>query len=86
MPRTVKAEDGDRDQELDREVRDKDRDNIERDRSDRGISSKDAIGQRMSSYLSKDKYAAKPIQELDLSNCERCTPSYRLLPKNVGPY
>ncbi|KAF8407976.1 hypothetical protein HHK36_007116 [Tetracentron sinense] len=24
----------------------------------------------------------KPIQELDLSNCQRCTPSYRLLPKN----
>lgn len=38
----------------------------------------------MTLFLSKDKYLAKPIQELDLSNCERCTPSYRLLPKNVG--
>ncbi|EPS59159.1 hypothetical protein M569_15651, partial [Genlisea aurea] len=26
------------------------------------------------------KYFGKSIQELDLSNCERCTPSYRLLP------
>jgi paired amphipathic helix protein Sin3a len=29
---------------------------------------------------SKDKYMGKSIQELDLSDCERCTPSYRLLP------
>ncbi|KAI9153728.1 hypothetical protein LWI28_015603 [Acer negundo] len=28
----------------------------------------------------RDKYYAKSIQELDLSNCQRCTPSYRLLP------
>ncbi|XP_009771461.1 paired amphipathic helix protein Sin3-like 2 isoform X1 [Nicotiana sylvestris] len=28
----------------------------------------------------KEKYWGKSIQELDLSNCERCTPSYRLLP------
>ncbi|XP_039159223.1 paired amphipathic helix protein Sin3-like 2 isoform X2 [Eucalyptus grandis] len=28
----------------------------------------------------KDKYMFKSIQELDLSNCQRCTPSYRLLP------
>ncbi|KAK1354979.1 hypothetical protein POM88_048235 [Heracleum sosnowskyi] len=33
-------------------------------------------------FSSKDKFLAKPIQELDLSNCESCTPSYRLLPKN----
>ncbi|PPS02262.1 hypothetical protein GOBAR_AA18401 [Gossypium barbadense] len=26
------------------------------------------------------EYLAKSIQELDLSNCQRCTPSYRLLP------
>ncbi|GAV73182.1 PAH domain-containing protein/Sin3_corepress domain-containing protein [Cephalotus follicularis] len=30
----------------------------------------------------KEKYMAKSIQELDLSNCERCTPSYRLLPED----
>lgn len=29
------------------------------------------------------KYMNKPISELDLSACERCTPSYRRLPKNV---
>ncbi|XVE83876.1 hypothetical protein DITRI_Ditri16bG0123300 [Diplodiscus trichospermus] len=28
----------------------------------------------------KEKYMAKSIQELDLSNCQCCTPSYRLLP------
>ncbi|XP_024977517.1 paired amphipathic helix protein Sin3-like 2 isoform X2 [Cynara cardunculus var. scolymus] len=28
----------------------------------------------------KEKYWAKSIQELDLSDCQRCTPSYRLLP------
>lgn len=31
----------------------------------------------------REKYWAKSIQELDLSNCERCTPSYRLLPEDV---
>ncbi|CAH8340496.1 unnamed protein product [Eruca vesicaria subsp. sativa] len=28
----------------------------------------------------KEEYVGKSIQELDLSNCECCTPSYRLLP------
>ncbi|XP_047314701.1 paired amphipathic helix protein Sin3-like 2 isoform X2 [Impatiens glandulifera] len=28
----------------------------------------------------KEKYLGKSIQELDLTNCQRCTPSYRLLP------
>ncbi|GMI67047.1 SIN3-like 2 [Hibiscus trionum] len=28
----------------------------------------------------REKYMAKSIQELDLSTCQRCTPSYRLLP------
>lgn len=31
----------------------------------------------------KEKYWGKSIQELDLSNCKRCTPSYRLLPEDV---
>ncbi|KAJ0229578.1 Paired amphipathic helix protein Sin3-like 2 [Hirschfeldia incana] len=31
---------------------------------------------------SKEKYMDKSIQELDLSECERCTPSYRLLPSD----
>ncbi|KAL4379199.1 hypothetical protein GQ457_02G011470 [Hibiscus cannabinus] len=29
---------------------------------------------------SRGEYMEKSIQELDLSNCQRCTPSYRLLP------
>lgn len=32
----------------------------------------------------KEKYWGKSIQELDLSNCQRCTPSYRLLPEDVS--
>lgn len=31
----------------------------------------------------REKYMGKSIQELELSNCERCTPSYRLLPEDV---
>ena len=31
----------------------------------------------------KEKYWGKSIQELDLSNCQRCTPSYRLRPEDV---
>ncbi|KAI4389240.1 hypothetical protein MLD38_001488 [Melastoma candidum] len=31
---------------------------------------------------SKEKYMWKSIQELDLSDCQRCTPSYRLLPND----
>lgn len=31
----------------------------------------------------KEKYMGKSIQELDLSDCKRCTPSYRLLPADV---
>ena len=37
---------------------------------------------KMSLSQNKEKHMAKPIQELDLSNYECCTPSYRLLPKN----
>ncbi|KAL8228939.1 hypothetical protein R6Q57_013839 [Mikania cordata] len=39
-------------------------------------------GSKPSSIACKDKYFAKSIQELDLSDCECCTPSYRLLPKD----
>lgn len=34
----------------------------------------------------KEKYMGKSIQELDLSDCKRCTPSYRLLPADVYDY
>ena len=69
-----------------RDDRDRDRESRERDRSDRSLhyGKKEVANLRMSSNSNKDKYIGKPIQELDLSDCERCTPSYRLLPKNVG--
>lgn len=74
ITRSVKAED--RDREMDDRDKDRDRENRERDKN------LALGGQKTPLYLTKDKYLAKPIQELDLSNCERCTPSYRLLPKN----
>lgn len=81
----MKVEDRDRDRDRERDDREKDRENRERDRTDKGVAygDKDAVSHRASPYSSKDKYMAKPIQELDLSNCEQCTPSYRLLPNDV---
>ncbi|KDO82657.1 hypothetical protein CISIN_1g001681mg [Citrus sinensis] len=85
IPKSVKVEDRDRDRDRERDdgVKDRDREAREKDRLDKSVAfvNKD-VGPKMSMYSSKDKYLAKPIQELDLSNCERCTPSYRLLPKN----
>jgi len=34
----------------------------------------------------KEKYMGKSIQELDLSDCKRCSPSYRLLPADVRSF
>ncbi|KAJ7557028.1 hypothetical protein O6H91_05G109100 [Diphasiastrum complanatum] len=42
----------------------------------------DGENHKISLLPPKDRLMNKPISELDLSNCERCTPSYRLLPKN----
>ncbi|CAL5196996.1 unnamed protein product [Lathyrus oleraceus] len=75
----MKAEDKDRDRDRDDGVKERDRELRERDKS-AGIANKDVSIPKVS--LSKDKYVGKPINELDLSNCEQCTPSYRLLPKN----
>ena len=85
--KSVKAEDRDQG-EIGRYDRDRDRESRERDRTDRSAlyGNKEVANLRMSLNSNKDKYIGKPIQELDLSNCERCTPSYRLLPKNVGRY
>ncbi|KAF1875223.1 hypothetical protein Lal_00007839 [Lupinus albus] len=82
-PKPMKVEDRDRDRDRYRDdgVKERDRECRERDKST-AISNKDVSGPRMSLYSSKDKYWSKPINELDLSNCEQCTPSYRLLPKN----
>ncbi|XAR64997.1 hypothetical protein NMG60_11008924 [Bertholletia excelsa] len=74
----MKAEDKAKDRERERDDRYRERGNRERDRLDRGLAR-----QKVSMFSSKDnKYVGKPINELDLSNCEQCTPSYRLLPKN----
>jgi paired amphipathic helix protein Sin3a len=84
----MKAERRDRDRGHDKDryrddgMKERDREFRERDKSTT-ISNKDVSGSKMSLYPSKDKYLSKPINELDLSNCEQCTPSYRLLPKNV---
>ncbi|XWS22532.1 hypothetical protein CRYUN_Cryun29cG0044500 [Craigia yunnanensis] len=85
LPRSVKMEDRDRyrDREKDDGVKDRDRETRERDRLDKSsFGNKDASSHKISLFSSKDKYMGKPINELDLSNCEQCTPSYRLLPKN----
>lgn len=62
----------------------KDHDNRERDGCDTALAfnTKDVLGQKLSAI--KEKFIAKPIHELDLSNCDCCTPSYQLLPNNVG--
>ncbi|KAB2042110.1 hypothetical protein ES319_D02G193000v1 [Gossypium barbadense] len=83
LPRSVKMEDRDRDRERDNGVKIRDRETRERDRHDRSSFANKDAGHKVSLFSSKDnKYFGKPINELDLSNCERCTPSYRLLPKN----
>ncbi|KAG2616957.1 hypothetical protein PVAP13_3NG177532 [Panicum virgatum] len=47
------------------------------------FNSKEGASHKATAFPSKEKYnLCKPISELDLSNCQRCTPSYRLLPKN----
>ncbi|CAN0924109.1 Paired amphipathic helix protein Sin3-like 4 [Linum grandiflorum] len=82
--RTVKAEDRDRECERNDVAKERDHDMRERDRLDKNaaFTNKDTGSQKMSLYSSKDKLLWKPVNELDLSNCDSCTPSYRLLPKN----
>lgn len=77
--RLVKTEDKERDKEHEREDRDRDRDK-EREKGRERLNPKEGPSQKPS--IIKEKYLCKPISELDLSNCQRCTPSYRLLPKN----
>ncbi|CAI0386549.1 unnamed protein product [Linum tenue] len=86
FPRPVKAEDRDRERVLERDdgAKERDREMRERDRLDKNVafSNKDTGSHKMPLYSSKDKFLWKPVSELDLSNCDSCTPSYRLLPKN----
>ncbi|KAJ4874710.1 Paired amphipathic helix protein Sin3-like 4 [Raphanus sativus] len=66
VPQPTKSQDKDTERE---------RDKVERFRE------RDREKERLEKAAASQKWA-KPINELDLSNCEQCTPSYRLLPKN----
>ncbi|CAL4902486.1 unnamed protein product [Urochloa decumbens] len=83
--RTVKAVEKERDKEHEgqgdpEKERYKDREKPEKVSP---FNSKEGASHKATAFPSKDKYnLCKPISELDLSNCQRCTPSYRLLPKN----
>ncbi|XXG59224.1 hypothetical protein AAC387_Pa04g1344 [Persea americana] len=82
LSRSVKADDRDKERECERDEREKDREH-ERDRDkERERFEKNApFPQRDSASRSLfPNNITKPISELDLSNCLRCTPSYRLLP------
>ncbi|KAE8701488.1 Paired amphipathic helix protein Sin3-like 4 [Hibiscus syriacus] len=65
-------------------MEDRDRDQVqEKDELHRiSFGNKDAGSHKNLLRSSKDKFIGKSINELDLSNCEQCTPSYRLLPEN----
>lgn len=78
----VKTErDGDRERNREKEKeRERQRDTKERERDVKPSQAAKEGSHKMVS--NKDKYINKPISELDLSNCDRCTPSYRLLPKH----
>ncbi|KAL2344256.1 hypothetical protein Fmac_005541 [Flemingia macrophylla] len=80
-PRPMMVEDRDQDSYRYYRMRKRDHKCREMDKSNT-TTNNDVSVPKMSLYASMDKYAAKPISELDLSNCEQCTPSYRLLPKN----
>ncbi|KAK4784384.1 hypothetical protein SAY86_018752 [Trapa natans] len=78
FPRSIKAEDRNRGEQVyekDERIKIRERDGRDRDRPERSVvlANKDP---------SHKMYIEKPINELDLSDCECCTPSYRLLPKN----
>ncbi|URD83876.1 Paired amphipathic helix protein [Musa troglodytarum] len=91
MARPVKIEDRDRERECEMDelekVHERRERNKEGDRVDKGalFNSRDGTSHKSSLLSNKEKYnICKPISELDLSNCQRCTPSYRLLPKNYS--
>ncbi|BBG94142.1 SIN3-like 4 [Prunus dulcis] len=71
LPRSVKVEDRDRDRDRERDdgVKDRERETRERDRLEKNGASgnKEVGGQKIYIFSSKDKYLAKPINELDLS-------------------
>lgn len=74
-----KEHEGDSDPE---EERDKEK---EKSEEVSAFNSKEGATHEATVFPSREKHnLCKPISELDLSNCQRCTPSYRLLPKNVS--
>ncbi|XP_029125986.1 paired amphipathic helix protein Sin3-like 4 isoform X2 [Cajanus cajan] len=75
------VEDWNQDSDRDNRMKKRDHKCRENDKSN-ATTHKDVSVPKMSLYASKDKYAVKPISELDLSDFEQRTPSYRLLPKN----
>lgn len=84
VPISVKVYSRHRDQNGEKRHKDRNQENREMERSDRiAPGGKDESVCNISQFPSKDEILVKPINELDLSNCERCTPSYRLLPKDV---
>ncbi|XP_078148844.1 paired amphipathic helix protein Sin3-like 3 isoform X2 [Carex rostrata] len=87
MPRPAKPEEREREREKEERERDRDRERErekEVERQDKGTSGVPKEGpSHKTAPPSKEKYnLCKPISELDLSNSPKCTPSYRLLPKN----
>lgn len=79
MVKHGKIEDREREQEVVKRHKDREWErNTAKERVDKGTL------QKATFFSNKEKYDLwKPISELDLSNCQSCTPSYRLLPKNV---
>jgi paired amphipathic helix protein Sin3a len=85
--RTVKTMEKDRDKEHDGQGDPEKERYKERGKPEKAspFNSKEGASHKATAFPSKEKYnLCKPISELDLSNCQRCTPSYRLLPKNVS--
>lgn len=84
MPISVKVYSRDTDHNGEKHHKDRNHGNRDTERSDRIASGgKDESVCNISQFPSKDELLLKPIHEVALANCERCTPSYRLLPKTV---
>eukprot|EP00250_Pteridium_aquilinum_P006099 c16080_g2_i1 orf=598-3312(+) len=84
-PKVEREREKDREREKERgreeERGDHGRDTEKEKERDRHLS-RDLPSHKGSLASNREKYMTKPISELDLSNCEQCTPSYRLLPKS----
>lgn len=63
---------------------DENREDTETDTADRTEKSAASGSKDIGNHKPTTKYVGTPINELDLSECTQCTPSYRLLPKDVG--